>query len=214
MNSISKSASCLAQQAVDTIKKISCPMIPLPQEYDEWKPLPSHNEYMFYTSHIEEAYLQCVGKERFNISMGIVKIPPGCMIQTRTKVIYGSTDRTASVKRHYAMVTTDELNVTNDKVKTDSLVLTDLVDIQDKTNVVMQEAAQNLAELDASNVWMWVAIGLGNVLVIAVAIIIISYYCKTRMNDNANDKLEQTTIEMTSSQVNPIPLPTPRSWDQ
>ena len=74
----------------------------------------------------------------------------------------------------------------------------------------MQEAAQNLAQLDASNIWMWVAIGFGNILMIAAATIIMTYYCKNRININATsnqEKHEQSVIEMSPSQV-PIPEPT------
>ena len=96
--SIKHSSNCLAQHAADTINRKECPTRMLPLEYDEWRQLAGHNQYLYYTTHVA-AYLQCIGKERFTVAMGIVNIPPGCSIYSRSGMIYGSTDKTAAINR-------------------------------------------------------------------------------------------------------------------
>ena len=51
-----------------------------------------------------------------------------------------------------------------------------LTTIQDNTDEVLKEAAEDLAALNTSNIWMWVTIGLGNLIAVATATMIM-WYC-------------------------------------
>ena len=92
--------------------------------------------------------------------MGIVTIPPGCMVQSKTGIIYGSTDKVATFKRRYAIMTTEVMDIPKDEAKQVPIELKHIVPIHDETDKVLQEAAQDLAALDTSTTWMWVAIAL------------------------------------------------------
>lgn len=194
----------MAQQTADTFQKKECPTRSLPKEYDEWKQLTSHNQYLYYTTHVEEVYLQCLGKERFTITMGIVRIPPGCSIHSRTGVIYGSTDKTAAINRQYAVMTEITDSMINETQSLAAIAVAQLTTIQDNTDNVLKEAVEDLAALDASSIWMWVAIVLGNIIAVATATIIMWYCCKKR-SGTANNSTHQNksnqgvTLEMTST---------------
>ncbi|CAO1402332.1 unnamed protein product [Diamesa tonsa] len=218
VHSISESQNCLAQQAVDTINKAKCPMSDLPQYYDEWKPLPNHQEYMFYTTYMDETYLQCSGKERFTQAMGIVTIPPGCMVKSRTGIIYGSTDKVATFKQRYAVMTADNLEIPKDEATIVPIELQTMEIIHDDTDKVLQEAAQDLTALDTSTTWMWVAITLGNVIAVVIIAAIGIYICRRcntsqtikQPNDCQNENIELAE----ASQCQQTPVPAPRVWKQ
>lgn len=118
----------------------------MPTTYDEWKPLANQHQYFYYTTHTEEAFMLCPGKDRFNQSMGIVTIPAGCMVRSRTGIIYGSTNQAVSVRRQYAMSTAVTMEEPKIKQNITSVELESLVTIQDKTDDVLQEAVKLLLQ--------------------------------------------------------------------
>ena len=215
VHSIRESQNCLAQQAVDTINKTLCPMSLLPKQYDEWKPLPNHHEYMFYTTYMEETYLQCNEKERFTQAMGIVTIPPGCMVQSKTGIIYGTTDKVASFKQRYAVMTAEVMNLPNEEVSTAPINLRKIENIQDNTDKVLQEAAQDLAALDTSTIWMWVSIALGNVMAVVLLAIFGIYCCRRyRTNQSIIDSTKKNIELADMAPIEQTPIPAPRVWPQ
>ena len=150
--------------------------------------------------------------------MGIVTIPPGCMVQSKTGIIYGSTDKVATFKRRYAIMTTEVMDIPKDEAKQVPIELKHIVPIHDETDKVLQEAAQDLAALDTSTTWMWVAIALGNVMAIVITAIIGLYICK-RCKTSPNTKqpidAENEIIELVDmNQSQPTPVPAPRVWQQ
>ena len=217
--SISASDNCLAHHAVDTTNKTPCKMIPLPTHYDEWKVLIPQHEYFYYTTYVDETYLQCQGKERFTRNIGIVRVPPGCTIQSKTGLIYGSADKTATIKRHYAIALPEVNNITT---PTTQVKLQNMKPVHDDTDQILQEAAQDLIALNSPTIWMWVTIGLGNIIIIGMsAMLATCLYKRYRTRNNQTSKKTpdesnaEQMLEMTNrGEISPpqTPCSTPRMW--
>lgn len=74
----------------------TCPMVPLPAEFNYWMITPLHNMVQFAST--KKKILICpTNRSLINDQFGVISIPPGCYVQTDSDIIRSTLDEKKSV---------------------------------------------------------------------------------------------------------------------
>lgn len=171
-------------------KRASCPMIPLPEVYDEWFDTPMHNKVAFYSNQRKEMICEH-HREEIEISAGIIDIPKDCVIDTPTKTIFASQNKNKIVRHAFHVEVNDTIDWTPGATSRRPEGSRKMKAVDDSSLDDTLKDAVSVSE--AFNTWNWMSICITVAVAGAVVIMVIVltvWLVKRKPQEESDDEME------------------------